>query len=48
MSRLHRARRTLRTRLLDQVENPPNAEQSAEAEPTPAVSLAAFRNRRGG
>jgi len=51
MSRLHRARRTLRTRLLDQVEHPANADQAApaaEAEPAPAVSLAAFRNRRGG
>lgn len=50
MSRLHRARRTLRTRLLDQVENPANADQTApaEAEPAQAVSLAAFRNRRGG
>jgi RNA polymerase sigma-70 factor (ECF subfamily) len=50
MSRLHRARRTLRARLIDQVENPANADQAApaEAEPAPAVSLAAFRSRRGG
>src|SRR5262245_38585527 len=43
MSRLHRARRTLRTRLLDHAEHAAPAE--AEAEATPAVSLAAFRDR---
>jgi RNA polymerase sigma-70 factor (ECF subfamily) len=44
MSRLHRARRTLRTRLIDHAETAPPVETEAEA--TPAVSLAAYRDRR--
>jgi len=48
MSRLHRARRTLRTRLIDHVEHAPAATEAAATEAAPAVSLAAYRDRRRG
>ena len=50
MSRLHRARRALRERLIEHAEHElalhPVAAEADQTEPAPAVSLAAYRRDR--